>query len=133
MLALLDRVGLQPQGALWLMFPHVKDWRYTIVSDLVDDYGRTKVYGLIDDVIAALPAVDGLTIFDIHLASSTEIMPRLLDGAIDVDNGIVRLTDCRVNDMNVDAVVFRLSRPRPVSVRKKAIRALERAAKMAHA
>jgi len=133
MLAHLDRVGLSPQGALWLMFPHIKDWRYTVVSDLVDDYGRIKVYGLIDEALSALPPVDGLTLFDIHLASTSEIMPMVLDGLVAVDNGVVHLNDCRINDVKVDAVVFRLQQARPVAVRKKAIRDFQRAARKAHA
>lgn len=133
MLDQLDRVGLHPQGALWLMFPHIKDWRYTVISDLVDNHGRTQIYGLIDEALAGLDPVDGLTIFDIHLASTSEILPRVIGGAIHVENGLVQLSDCNINGVPVDAVVYRLQSERSLVERKKALKALQRSARHATA
>lgn len=108
----LDAIGLNPQGVLWLHFTHLHDWRLTVVSDLVDHLGRRKVYSLITQALAGLDPVDGLTAFDIHLASSDEVMPQVLGGAFRVEDGMAQLSDCRINDMPVDAVIYRLLPPR---------------------
>jgi len=105
----LDRIGLHPQGALWLHAHHLKDWRFTVVSDLVDVMGRRKVYSLIDQALAKIEPHDGLTIVDIHLAAPSEVLARVMGGVLNVDAGIVKLSECTVNSLPVDAIVYRLT------------------------
>lgn len=105
----LDRIGLHPQGALWLHAHHLNDWRFTIISDLVDEMGRRRVYALIDEALTKIGPNDGLTIVDIHLATPSEVLARVLGGAFEINDGIATLESCSVNGMPVDAVVYRLT------------------------
>ena len=125
----LDAIGLRPQGVLWLLFPHVNDWRLTVISDLVDVLGRSKVYGLIDAALERHNRVEGLTIFDVHLAASAEVVPRVLEGAFQVENGLVHLADCKIDGLPVDAVIYRLLPPREGAALTKAAKLFERSVK----
>jgi hypothetical protein len=122
MLAELDKIGLEPTGALWLHFPIVKDWRYAVVSPLVDTMGRRKVYGLIDDALEAIGKTDAFTILDIHLYSSSEIVPRLLGHVVNAENSSVALENVTVNGVTFDALIYRLTPPPPA----KQVRRVER-------
>ncbi len=127
MLGELDAVGLHPQGVLWLHFHALNDWRLTIISDLIDAVGRLKVYELVDQALEKHGPVDGLTIFDIHLASPQEVMPRVLGGAFLFEGGGgVELTDCHVNGAPVDAYIYRLVRAREAGDAASAAKHFER-------
>ncbi len=125
-LAKLDALGLEPQGALWLHFPHVKDWRFTVITDLVDSLGRKRAYDLIGSALDSVGHVDGLTVFDLHIAAPSEVMPRVLGGVLFVENGIVQLSDCEINDVPVDAVIYRLRKARSNPAAKKAASRFEK-------
>lgn len=125
MLHELDAIGLTPQGVLWLHFHPLNDWRLTIISDLVDAIGRTKVYGLIDRALQNHGPVEGLTIFDVHLASPGEVLPRVLGGAFCINDGEATLTNCNVNGVPVDAHVYRLVEPRAEADAVRAARSFE--------
>lgn len=129
MLRELDTIGLEPQGALWLHFHALNDWRFTVISDLVDMAGRRKVYGLIEKALAATGSSPDLTIFDIHLASSAEVMPRVLGGAIHIKAGTAHVQDCSIDGAKVDAVIYRLLPARPESERRRAIKRFDQKAK----
>lgn len=113
MLAELDKIGLEPTGALWLHFPLVNDWRYAVVTPLVDTMGRRKVYGLIDDALEAIGKTDAFTILDIHLYSASEIVPHLLGSAFHIQDSEARLEDVTVNGVSFNALVYRLTPPPP--------------------
>lgn len=129
MLEELDAIGLAPQGVLWLHFHALNDWRLTIISDLIDVIGRTKVYGLIDQALEKHGPVEGLTIFDVHLASPGEVLPRVLGGAFQFEGGEATLANCNINGMPVDAHVYRLVKPRAQPDATRAARIFERRVK----
>lgn len=122
----LDHIGLNPQGALWIHAHHLNDWRFTVISDLVDVMGRRKIYSLIDDALRELAPNEALTIADIHLAAPSEILARVLGGIISIENGVAHLEGCSVNGMPVDAVVYRLMKAAPNRNGKRAAAEFER-------
>ncbi len=126
MLAELDSIGLMPQGMLWLYFHGVKDWRLTVVSDLLSTMPRQRVYALIGDALDKHGPIDGLTVFDVHLYDSSEIIPRILGGALQITGGRARILDGQVNGMPVDALVYRLMPPRDPGTIKRAAKAFEK-------
>lgn len=107
MLAALDAIGLEPQGALWLHYPLVDDWRYVVITALVSRDGRRKIYGLIDEALMQIGQQDGLSIMDIHLYDPSEIVPRNLS-LIGVENATVNVVEARLNGMLVNAFLYRL-------------------------
>lgn len=123
----LDRIGLHPQGVLWLHAHHLNDWRFTVISDLVDELGRRRTYSLIEEALEKIGQREGLTVMDIHLAAPDEILARVIGGVIEIDAGVAKLVDCKVNGMPVDAVVFRLTGARPKSEIKRAAAQFQRA------
>jgi hypothetical protein len=125
----LDAIGLRPQGVLWLLFPHLGDWRLTVVSDLVDEVGRSRVYALLDEALSARDPVDGFTIFDVHLAASSEILPRVLGGGFKMQLGVAEIVDGNINGMQIDAVLYRMLDPRPAHERKIAAKLFEKTVK----
>lgn len=122
----LDRIGLRPQGALWLHAHHLNDWRFTVISDLVDHMGRRRVYSLIDEALSKIGPSETLNIADIHLAAPSEVLAQVLGGAFHVNSGTAFLTNCTVNNQLVDAVVYRLAPRRSASDAKKAASLFER-------
>ena len=125
MLGELDRVGLGPQGALWLYAHYLGDWRYAVVSDLVNALGRHRLYDLIGTALDRIGPIHGLTIFDVHLFDTSETMPQVLS-AIRVDGGAATITDCIVNGMLTDAYVYRLVPSRNKREVRLAAKAFER-------
>jgi len=126
MLAELDKIGLNPSGALWLYFPHVKDWRFAVVSALVDTMGRRKVYGLIDEALERIGKSEFMTILDIHLYSASDIVPRNLGSAIRAKGGVMDFANSTVNGVTYDAVIYRLVPPPQLSEVNRAGKAFEK-------
>lgn len=121
----LDAIELRPQGVLWLHFPHIKDWRLTVISDLVEYAGRLKIYGLIDAALEKHGPIEGLTIFDVHLASPAEILPRVIRSGVS-GSGPMEVVDCFFNGVPVNALIYRLLPARPQHEIKKALNLFER-------
>lgn len=107
MLAELDAIGLDPQGALWLHYPTVKDWRFVVITALVNRDGRRKIYGLIDEALTKVGQSEALSIMDIHLYDPSEIVPRNLS-LIGAENAAVIVENSRFNGMLVNAFIYRL-------------------------
>lgn len=124
MLAALDDIGLQPNGAMWLYFHNIGDWRFAVVSDLVPALGRTKIYGLIDAALAARKPVEGLTIFDVQLAAPDELFVRVISKVFQVHPGVeVTLGNVAIDNVPVEAFIYRLLPPRSASeVRSSSVR-----------
>lgn len=124
----LDRIGLEPQGALWLHAHHLNDWRFTVISDLVDHMGRRRVYALIDEALNKLGPSDTLNIADIHLAAPSELLAKIMGGAFRIEYpSTVHLKACSVNGVPVDAVAYRVLPPRSAAEIKRAAKKFERA------
>lgn len=119
--ATLDSIELEPQGALWLHFPHIRDWRFTIITDLIDTIGRKRVYDLVGAAFDQMGPVEGLTVFDLHLAAPSEVLPTVLGGTFLIQDGLVELKDVNINGVHqIDAVIYRMREPRSSLDAKKA-------------
>ncbi len=125
-LSMLDELGLEPQGMLWLHFPHLRDWRLTVITDLVETIGRKRAYDLIGSALDHVGAVEGMTVFDLHLAAPSEVIPRVLGGTIILENGMAELRDSQINDIPINAVLYRLRKARPQIAAKKAASRFEK-------
>ena len=112
----LDAIGLKPQGLMWLHFADLRDWRFTVVSDLLPVLGRTRIYSLLGDALDKIEANEGLTIFDVHLAAPEEVVISAIKQAFNIELGDslvgVSLIDCIAYDQPVDAFIYRMAPPR---------------------
>jgi hypothetical protein len=129
----LDAIGLRPQGLMWLHFAHLRDWRFTVISDLLSEIGRTRLYGLLGEALDKIDVTDGLTIFDVHLAAPDEIVTAAIENVFDIELGdapaAVELIDCRAHGERVDAFVYRMSKPRSKAEVRRAAREFTATAK----
>lgn len=112
MLARLDDIGLFPQGVLWLHWHELNDWRFTVISDLVEVLGRAKIYALLDEALEKVGPTEGLTIFDVHLASSTEMLSWMLSSFAPPVSVDCSFQDCWFEGRQIDAYVYRSDFPR---------------------
>ncbi|GGN49531.1 hypothetical protein GCM10011349_20260 [Novosphingobium indicum] len=121
----LDEMGIEPQGALWIHFYHLKDWRYTVVTDFVDVIGRRKTYALISKALSQFDPIDGLSLVDVHLSAPSEVLPKVLGGIFHIDGdgtGVASVKECTINDMPVDAEIYRLRPAREMALAQRAAR-----------
>jgi hypothetical protein len=125
-LTMLDNLGLEPQGMLWLHFPHLRDWRLTVITDLVETLGRKRAYDLIGSALDHVGPIDGLTVFDLHIAAPSEVIPRVLGGTFILEDGMAELRDSQINDIPINAVLYRLRKARPQLVAKKSASRFEK-------
>ena len=110
LLAALDDAGLQAQGAAWVFDHGLGDWRYVIVTSLVDTMGRSKVYRQLLTVIRKLDTPKDLTVADIHLVSPGAHLFKAIARIVNVDipgGGFATFQNCAISDAKFDAVIFR--------------------------
>ena len=113
LLATTDALDMQTQGAMWIYDHALQDWRYYLVTSLVDTIGRRRTYSLLLDVFESVDVPEAMTIEDVHLGSPKDEVFRLLSGTIKVfGSAWTEVTNCNFDFVLVDAVIYRtLSEP----------------------
>lgn len=130
-----DSLGLSAQGAMWVYSPLLQDWRYYLVTSLVDTAGRRKTYQLLIKAFELGEFPSEMTVEDVHLGSPHDAFFNLVSRVIHADNSIVTFSNCRFNDVEFDGVIYRSVRGAPrekeaVAIEKRftrTIKELERA------
>src|SRR5829696_4194494 len=79
-----DALGMQAQGAMWLYDHGLEDWRYYLVTSLVDTMGRRKTYRLLLDAFDRVDFPKDMTIEDVHLGRPNDDLFRLVSGVVGV-------------------------------------------------
>lgn len=68
-----DKLGLQPEGAFWLLDEESSEWRYYMVSSLVDVAGPRWMFlqfnKILPEIVQQLPSE-----FDLYLVSANEVL-----------------------------------------------------------
>jgi hypothetical protein len=107
LLATTDALDMQAQGAMWI-FDHVlQDWRFYLVTSLVDTLGRRKTYGLLLDAFESVSLPRDMTIEDVHLGSPSDELFRFISSFIRAENGVTKFENCMFNNMRFDGVIYR--------------------------
>ena len=76
-LAKTDELAMQAQGAMWVFDSSLEDWRYYLVTTLVDTLGRRKTYKLLIDAFEKLKLPQSMIVDDVHLGSPTDPLIRI--------------------------------------------------------
>lgn len=139
-LELLDEYGLGVQGAVWIWVEGLTEWRFYIVTSLVDIDGLVNTFNRIERLFALRFHNPELTIDDVHLGSPNEPLFRTMAKVIAVrDNAMIELENVIVQDQHSriiieHAYIYRLERAPPPMKAKQArqlfdrrLRELERA------
>lgn len=104
-----DRLGLRAQGAAWLHEHELGDWRYYLVTPLVDHVGRITLYKAIQKILRHIGAPAELTAIDVHLAGPSDPAFLLLSAVFEATGVVsVAVADCWIGDEVVDAHIYRL-------------------------
>jgi hypothetical protein len=108
LLAALDSAGLGAQGAAWIFFHDLEDWRFVVATSLVESMGRSKVYKLLLDVMKQLDVPKELTVEDIHLISTEGPVYTTIGRIFRLaGGGTARVSDCTINGAKIDALIYR--------------------------
>jgi hypothetical protein len=107
LLKALDTAGIEPQGAAWIFDHQADDWRYVIATSLIETVGRTGVYKRLLKSTPNLDIPKELSIAAIYLVPVDGPLFRTIAGAIRVQDGPVTISNCLINDMKVDAIIYR--------------------------
>jgi hypothetical protein len=114
LLAVTDSLGMQVQGAMWLYDHALSDWRYYLVTSLVDTIGRRKTYGLLLDVFEAVEFPKEVTIDDVYLGSPDDLFFKSISAAVRIGNGgPVEFNNCTINGIPFDGVIYRSVKEAP--------------------
>ena len=115
LLATTDDLAMQAQGALWLFDHDLEDWRYYLVTSLVDTLGRRKTYRLLIEAFECSNLPQDMTVEDVHLVNPMDPVFQFVSKTLRADDGIIELSDFIVSDISFDAVIYRTLRTMPTS------------------
>ncbi|MGJ0426151.1 hypothetical protein [Methylocystis sp.] len=108
LLAITDSLDMQAQGAMWVLDHALGDWRYYLVTSLVDTIGRRKTYKLLIDSFEKFKLPDSITVEDVHLGSPSDIFFQLISSGIAVAGaGRAYVENCVFNGVPFDGVIYR--------------------------
>jgi hypothetical protein len=79
-LDLLDEHGFEVQGAAWVYSSFLDEWRYYVVTDLVEIDGPRATYERLEKLFGLRFNNRGLMIDDVHLGSPREHVFQVLTG-----------------------------------------------------
>lgn len=106
-LAATDKLGMQAQGAMWVLDHSLGDWRYYLVTSLVDTIGRRKTYKLLLDVFESIDLPHSMTVEDVHLGSPRDAFFQAISRFVQVTNSRAFFENCAFNDVQFDGVIYR--------------------------
>jgi hypothetical protein len=121
-----DVLKMRAQGAMWIYRHELNDWRYYLVTSLVDTIGRRETYKLLLRIFAA-PGATGffpkeLTIEDIHLGSPADEYFQKISAAVaglrllpPTGKNKATFKDCVINGIKFDGIIYRAVPTSPVS------------------
>ena len=122
-LALLDEYGLGVQGAGWIHFDVVREWRYYIVTSLVDIDGLVETHDRISRLFALKFRSEVLTIDDLYLMSPKEPTFKTLSGVFKFDRSLIILEKVQIDNLLVErAVFYRALKDVPTDIKAKQAR-----------
>ena len=114
LLATTDALGMQAQGAMWIYDHALQDWRYYLVTSLVDTIGRRKTYGLLLDAFERIDLPKEMTVEDVHLGSPADPIFRLISRNVEVSGGATaEVQSCSFDGLEFDGVIYRSVRELP--------------------
>jgi hypothetical protein len=108
LLAVTDALEMRAQGAMWLYDHSLKDWRFYIVTSLVDVIGRRKTYQLLLEAFERIDLPEDVTIEDVYLGSPTDLVFQYVSRAVGVsDDSQVTVNNCSFDGLLFDGVIYR--------------------------
>jgi hypothetical protein len=107
LLATTDALEMQAQGAMWLYDHVLHDWRYYLVTSLVDTIGRRKTYRLLLEAVETVALPHEMTIEDVHLGSPADDLFRFVSQVVRVKGGQTEFRNCVFNGLQFDGVIYR--------------------------
>jgi len=112
-----DALDMQAQGAMWIYNDLRQDWRYYLVTSLVDTIGRRKTYRLLLDAFDRVEFPNEMTIEDVHLGSPSDAFFRTISSAIRISGAenIAQFENCIFNDVRFDGVIYRAVKDVPTA------------------
>ena len=103
-----DSLAMQAQGAMWVYSHLLNDWRYYLVTSMVDTIGRRKTYRLLLDAFEKLDLPNEMTVEDVHLGSPSDDFFRLVSRVVRVESGgRTEFRNCMFNDVAFDGIIYR--------------------------
>jgi hypothetical protein len=107
LLATTDSLAMQAQAAMWIYDHVLAEWRYYLVTSLVDTLGRRKTYKLLLDAFEKVRPPENMTVEDVHLGSPRDPFFQTISSVLNFPNGRATFADCVLNGMSFDGVVYR--------------------------
>lgn len=108
LLATTDSLDMQAQGAMWVRDRALGDWRYYLVTSLVDTIGRRKAYKLLIDAFEKIKLPESVTVEDVHLGSPNDLFFQLIGRGFGVSGGgRAYVENCVINGIPFDGVIYR--------------------------
>jgi hypothetical protein len=103
-----DALLMQAQGAMWVYSHLLNEWRYYLVTSLVDSIGRRKTYRLLLDAFERVELPKEMTVEDVYLGSPSDEFFRLVSSIVRVETGATAaFRNCLFNETPFDGVVYR--------------------------
>jgi hypothetical protein len=109
-----DALGLQAQGAMWVYSHALNDWRYYLVTALVDTIGRRKTYRLLLNAFEYVSLPKEMTIEDVHLGSPHDQFFQVVSKIVKAPGqNFLQFENCQFNEVSFDGVIYRAVKEMP--------------------
>lgn len=108
----LDNAAMRPDAVFWLYSPDTELWKLVIAEVKVGELGPKEMYRQIQQMLAILPEIEGLSLDDVSLAKSDAAIVALLRMAIRTGPEIsgIRFKNNVINGTLIeDAYIYRLT------------------------
>lgn len=112
-----DALDMQAQGAMWVYSHQHQDWKYYLVTSLVDSIGRRKTYRLLLDAFDRVEFPSEMTIEDVHLGSPSDAFFRTISSVVRVSGAesIAQFENCTFNEVSFDGIIYRAVKDVPTA------------------
>jgi hypothetical protein len=104
-----DALEMQAQGAMWIYNQSLNDWRFYLVTSLVDSIGRRKTYQHLIDAFESLSFPKEMTVADVYLGSPNDELFRLVSSIMNLSagKGYWEVENCLFNKTLFNGVIYR--------------------------
>lgn len=109
-----DLVELRPEGALWLYEAEEKEWRFYLVTSLLEEKGPLWVYRKMLQAFSKVDFPKEVDKLSLRLCSPREPAMAHLAATYKVSESHIVVINSQINDVTIDgALIYRLLPPRP--------------------
>lgn len=99
---------MNAQAAMWVFDHSLGDWRYYLVTSLVDSQGRKATYRNLIKIFGSGAFPEDMTVDDVHLGSPTDAFFQTISRISHIQSHHISFENCSLDGIVFDGIVYRV-------------------------